>query len=228
VLSCFGSQPFTGLDYKSINKVLNFIKEYYENETPTIIFADQEDSILKNIISGRIDLFSGRLRQTDEFYQKIKKLDISMLVIRPEIINKFEDIKLELKKRRYKILKSYKLTNFSDKVSEMYSFDYPDKKIQDIFQKAYKKSDFGDLFGVLVINHEDGDTIKKLNSEIGHFKAYQDTKNNSLRSLFGLPKENNYVEKSFTLVFCGLHRTNSVDDFIIHLNLSGIKEFDIK
>ncbi len=218
-------EPFAGLNHKSINNIMTLIMEYYVAEKPTIIFSDQEDHLLKNVVSGRIDLFSGKARQSDIFYQKIKKLDVSMLVIRPESIKRFEEVKLEIIKRGYKILKSYKLDNFSDKVSEMYSSDYPDKKVQDIFKTAYLHYDFGEFFGVLILRHKKGDTIKRLNLDIGHFKAYQNNKDDSLRCMFGFPTKYNYINKSCVIVFCGLHRTDSADDFIIHLGLFGIKNF---
>ncbi len=218
-------EPFAGLDSQSIKNIMIFIKEYYETENTTIIFSDQEDYILKDVVSGRIDLFNGRARQSNSRYQQVKKLDVSMLVVRPESMNRFEEIKSEVIRRGYKILNSYKLNKFSDKVSQMYSADYPDKKITDIFQEAYKKSNFGENFQVLILKHENGETIKRLNSDIGHFKAYQNKKDDSLRSMFGLPTKDNYINKYCSMVFCGLHRTDCIDAFIIHLDLFGIKDF---
>jgi energy-coupling factor transport system ATP-binding protein len=59
-------EPFTGLDNKSIKKIINLLLNYYHKYNPTIILLDQQDAILEKIINKKL-VVSG---------QKVKMLSV--------------------------------------------------------------------------------------------------------------------------------------------------------
>lgn len=148
--------------------------------------------------------------------------DVTLLVVKPECSDKLKQIILELKFRGFKIEEIFKLSDFHNVVQKMYSPDYP-KRMLELFSHAYISGDFGDEFYVLIIKHMNGKSIASLSNEIGHYKNYQLSVNNSLRHKFGLPSTYNVNCGRWTIYFNGFHRIDDIGDFIKHLNIFNIR-----
>jgi nucleoside diphosphate kinase len=149
--------------------------------------------------------------------------DISLLLVKPECITKRDKIEANISLRGYKILETFLLGNFSNKIRQIYRIQVNGKGLQDDFVTfigdAYDSSEFGNEFIVYLLSHNEGNTIERLIRDTGHRSNYQRVKENTLRGLFGYSEKYNLPYKENTLYFNGFHKTDSISDIAEHLNI---------
>ncbi len=141
------------------------------------------------------------------------KKDISLLIVKPECVNKLSNICLDINRRGYLILEKYKKTNFSQVVRSIYRKDFPEE-ILEVFSRGYSESDFGENYYILVVSHAKGDTIRRLIDDVGSSRGYFLSPDNSLRSKYGLKKTFRDEKSGFEVVFNGFHKIDSMEEFL--------------
>ncbi|PIN89045.1 hypothetical protein COU60_05210 [Candidatus Pacearchaeota archaeon CG10_big_fil_rev_8_21_14_0_10_34_76] len=164
-----------------------------------------------------------KLKETIERIESdlITLSNLTLLVIKPEIIDKKELIKNELSKKGYEVIREENKQNFSKVVGDFYMKDYPNH--YKMFKEAYLNCRFGDKFSIFILRKKSGNSIKDLKKEVGHYKNYQKKKDDSLRSVYGLDSSKNYKSEGFEMYFNGFHKINDLEDFIYHLKLLKIR-----
>ncbi|MBW3005156.1 hypothetical protein KY310_04975 [Candidatus Woesearchaeota archaeon] len=145
--------------------------------------------------------------------------DISLIVIKPEIIEDKQDVLDALCSKGYVIVNTRQLRGWRGFIPQIYVEFTKDQN--DFFARAYDIKGLGDEFFAVVVSHKDGNTIDRLVKDIGNFAAYQKREDESLRGRFGLPEEDNIGSSVLTVVFNGLHKANDAEDLYKHLTLFG-------
>ena len=160
-----------------------------------------------------------KLRKFNEIFESelVRIANVGLLVVKPECFNKIKDIREEVVRRGYVILNEFKLNGFSDVVGEFYRDGYPSETIR-FFKKAYMESKFGEKFIVLILK-KTPNTSLSLRNDVGGYKSYQTTKENTLRASFGLSAEYNAGNSKSTLYFNGFHKADNPVDFVKHIHL---------
>ncbi len=152
--------------------------------------------------------------------------DISILIVKPEAIKRFDEVRTSIGKREYVSLFERKDSDWIEKMEEIYSPQFSKERISWLVE-SYQKADFGDEFEVLVLRHQRGNTLVKLEAEQGHFIDYQKTRGETLRHEFGLPTLYNLqtVDRDFTVVFNALHCPKTQEDLRRHLSILNLRKF---
>lgn len=148
--------------------------------------------------------------------------DFSILIIKPEVIEKKKKIIKSLKKRGYKILLEKEEDNWRNTAKVIYP-EFSSKQIKTYIQ-GYNKYNFGNKFTILVLKHKKGDTLEKLKEEQGDFIKYQTQNEKTLRAEFGLPKEYNLQHEEITFVYCGIHCPENKEELKSHIKMFSLPE----
>ncbi len=148
--------------------------------------------------------------------------DFSILIIKPEVIEKKEEIEKSIQKRGYEILMKIEKNNWRNTAKIIYN-EFSPKEIE-TYIKGYNKHKFGDKFLILVLKHKEGDTLKRLNGDKGNFIKYQTEKEKTLRAEFGLPKDYNLQHENITFIYCGIHCPESKEELKSQVKLFSLPE----
>ncbi len=148
--------------------------------------------------------------------------DFSILIIKPEVIEKTEEIEESIKKRGYKIISKIEKDNWRNTAKIMYN-EFSPKEI-DIYIQGYDKHKFGDKFLILVLKHKEGNTLEILNKDKGNFIKYQTKDEKTLRAEFGLPKKYNLQHDNITFVYCGIHCPKNEEERKSQIKLFSLPE----
>ncbi len=153
--------------------------------------------------------------------------DISVLVVKPEVIGRFDEVRTSTGKRGYISLFERKDSDWIERMREIYSPQFSKERISWLVD-AYQSSGFGDEFGVLVLRHQRGNTLVELEAEQGHFIDYQTTSGTTLRHEFGMPARHNIPtpDSEFTVVFNAVHCPKTPEDLRRHLKILELQEFE--
>lgn len=144
-------------------------------------------------------------------------------MIKPEIINRKEEVIKSLLKRGYNIILEKVFENWRSFVKEIYT-EFAEDEIA-FYIKGYDEHKFGDNFTVLILSHNNGNTLHRLNNDKGDFISYQTKKEDTLRSEFGLPEKYNLKYKNIIFTYPGVHSPKDKKELIHHLNLFGFYKF---
>ncbi len=147
--------------------------------------------------------------------------DISLIIIKPEIIDRFSDIKKSLRKRGYKIIFQKKYNSWRKIAKKLYS-EFSSEEIK-TYIVGYDKHKFDDKFIMLIVTCEKGNTVEKLNKDKGNFIDYQSKNINTLRAEFGLPKRYNLQHGNISFTYCGFHCPQNQEELIRDLNILHLK-----
>lgn len=145
-------------------------------------------------------------------------MDISLLLIKPEVIGRIDEIIENLQNRGYSVLQRREIVGWQESIPRIYEQSLTPTKMQD-YVMAYKQKSFPDKFVVIIVSHKEGHTIERLMGETGHPKDYQTRKDGSLRRLFGLPAEENVQGIQLTATFNGFHKVNNEKELEQHLKM---------
>ncbi|MBI2632302.1 hypothetical protein HYW75_04825 [Candidatus Pacearchaeota archaeon] len=144
--------------------------------------------------------------------------DQSILVVKPEIIERHHEVKLSLERRGYFSLVNEIRNGWIEVMRQIYCPQFSSKHITSLIC-AYNER-WSDEYGLFLLSHNNGNTLAELNKDEGNFKDYQTQMHWSLRLEFGLPARYNIpVDDKFTIVFNGLHCPKTKDDLERHLKI---------
>ena len=148
--------------------------------------------------------------------------DFSILIIKPEVIDKTKNIEKSIDKRGYKILLKIEKNNWRNTAKIIYN-EFSPKEI-DTYINGYDKHKFGDKFFILVLRHKEGNTLNRLNKDKGNFIKYQIENEKTLRAEFGLQKEYNLQHEDITFVYCGIHCSETEEELKSQIKLFSLSE----
>ncbi len=129
--------------------------------------------------------------------------DFSLLIIKPEILSRENEVIISLKKRGYEVLSKKHYKGWKEISKQIYT-ELSSEQIN-AYIEGYNKYGWGDEYVLLVIKHKDGETLQRLNKEKGNFIAYQTKKGDTLRREFGWSSEKNLYANGMTLTYPGVH-----------------------
>lgn len=130
-------------------------------------------------------------------------MDISLLIIKPEIFNRKREVFEFLKNYGFDILISHEYRNWSKFAQKIY-IEYTTCELQ-CYLNGYINNCFGDKFCAAIVSHNRGQTVTRLKNIQGHYHDYQNEIKDTLRSKFGFGGDLNLScgERIFT--FSGIH-----------------------
>ncbi len=143
--------------------------------------------------------------------------DVSLVIVKPEVIGKIESVKKSLGNKGYLILFEKSYSDWLSYARKIYS-EFTAEEIQ-TYIDGYSKHSFGKEFIVLLVKSKKGNTLKRLNEDKGNFIRYQKQNDDSLRSEFGLSADYNLKHGNVTFVYCGIHCPESQKELDYQLNL---------
>ncbi|MBS3127932.1 hypothetical protein J4410_02210 [Candidatus Woesearchaeota archaeon] len=149
--------------------------------------------------------------------------DISLLLLKPEVVKKEKEIQQYLEKKGYTILRKKKFSSWVSFVKKKYG-EFSNEE-REVYLSGYQKNKWGTTFIVFVLQHRQGDTLSILRRDLGHFIGYQDTHEDSLRAKFGQGQKKNMIQGKITFAYNGFHcpqdEEELQEDFeILGMNLS--------
>lgn len=132
--------------------------------------------------------------------------DYSLLIIKPEILGKKEDVVKSLERRGYEVLSDKECEGWDEFAKMTYTNVLALDEIE-AGLKGYVKNNFGFNFHAILVKHKEGNTVERLNNEKGGFLTYQtdESEKSTLRGEFGLSGDMNEHYKDKTLVYNGIH-----------------------
>lgn len=148
--------------------------------------------------------------------------DFSILIIKPEVIERKEEIVRSIEKKGYKILLKIEKSNWRNTAKIIYN-EFSPEEIE-TYIKGYDKHKFGDKFLILVLNHKEDNTLNRLNKDKGNFIKYQTENEKTLRAEFGLSKEYNFQHENITFVYCGIHCPETEEELRYQVKLFSLPE----
>lgn len=148
--------------------------------------------------------------------------DFSILIIKPEVIERIEEIVKSIEKRGYEILLKIEKENWRNTSKIIYN-EFSQNQIE-TYIKGYDKYKFGDKFLILVLQHKENNTLERLKRDKGNFIKYQTEAEKTLRAEFGLPKEYNLQHQEITFVYCGIHCPETEEELKFQTKLFSLFE----
>ena len=154
--------------------------------------------------------------------------NIGLICVRMECMSRFMEVATFAAELDYHVLHSEIYYDLGQHyISEIYMPQYP-KNVPGLLA-AYKlhEKDWGNDFGVHVIQHRREGTLAQFYRDQGHFMEYQIVRGNTFRGKFGLGLEFNIptLDSHFTITFPAIHGPKTREDVIRHLRMFRLLQF---
>ena len=143
--------------------------------------------------------------------------DISLVIVKPEIISRTEQVISSLRKRGYDILLQKAYTGWRELAKKIYT-EFTPEQIK-VYLSGYDKHNWNDDYMALIVSHKEGNTLKRLKQEQGNYVAYQTQKENTLRAEFGCLADKNLYFDDITFTYTGIHCSADEKELGLELKL---------
>lgn len=140
----------------------------------------------------------------------------SLLLVKPESVAHEDAVVRWLGDQGFVSDKAHRRQGWRAMLPVMYP-EFPPQIIAE-YRDLYDSHSMADEYLVIRVHHPE-DALGRLASLKGHFRAYQDRPEESLRGLWGLPSAFNRVRGDITLVLNGFHAPASDEELALNEQL---------
>jgi len=158
-------------------------------------------------------------------------LDASFLIVKPELISTRGSITAKidgpvaksLTRRGFTPCFNAERSNWQEFTMEIYKNVLNPEQLN-AYLEGYAINCWGSEYSFFIIEHPEGQTMKRLKDEQGSFKGYQEKIETTLRAEFGLPKEFNRSCGEMTLVYSGVHCPGNDSELLNHIKFLNLEK----
>ena len=143
--------------------------------------------------------------------------DFSLIIIRPEIIERRQEVLKFLRAKGYEVLAKKHLSGWRNLARNIYT-EFTHQQMSRYLEE-FDKNKFSDDYIVVFLKHQAGNTIAKIKEDQGNFKNYQTEEEDTLRCKFGLPSKYNIEIDDVVFTFPGIHCPGNQEELEKHIKL---------